>query len=469
MLTSVFGRVGINPGGTGWSRTLALTACVLLVPLRVPAQMFIRVAPPSVDEQNQAPTTAMPNTPGAASTNGPRESVLSGGQVVEMVDANGNQVKPSNPGDWRNWRPTFYGNLQLAFDDNIFIQEHNEKADFITNISPGIVLGWGDYQAELPRLGQFQHQYEVPANDLTASRFLYVDYHPTFEIFASNTQEDTVDEDVVAAGSYQFSRLTLQGNAQYQTLSATDLDVGDRVRRTSALGTVTGTYDYNDKTSVDSTFSATNLRYSGGYESSIEVVDQTFLSTQYGPKTQLAAGVGLGYLIPNQSANQFYEQLLGRVRWSGTDKLNGTGIVGVEVRESNDSNKVNGIFNLTLNYLPFDGTIVIFDAERLTEPSEAELGQDIVLTNVNIQARQRFLGRLYATGLIGYRNANYEHISNTKISRDDNYVELSLGVGTDVTKYAGIQLAWRFADDSSTLAGRTFNDEQVVFQFDVLY
>jgi hypothetical protein len=462
-------------------RVLGVVAALALSPLCVRAQTFIRVAPPSTDEQNQTPVTAMPYDGNAAqnaagSTTSPttsapqREAILSGGQTVEMVDSNGKAVKSANDISWKNWRPTFYADLQLTYDNNIFIQEHHPISDFVTNFSPGIVLGWGDYRSQLPRLGQFEHEYEIPADDLTATRFLYIDYHPTFEIFANQTQEDVVNEDVNVAGSYQFNRLTVTGHAQYQTLSATDLDIGDRVERTTFLGVLGGTYNYNDKTSVDTTATATRLEYSGIYESSTEILDQTFLSFQYAPKTNIGVGAGLGYLVPASSANQLYEQALTRLRWAGTDKLSFDGTFGLEVREStNGTDKVNGIFNLALTYLPFDGTVLIFSGDRLTEPSEAELGQDIDLTELTFQAQQRILGRLYLNGVLGYRNAVYERISGLTINRTDNYVDGSLGVGTDVTKYAGIQLAWRFAANESSYTNRSFHDEQVTLQVDFLY
>ncbi len=450
-----------------------------LAPLPAGAQVFIRVAPPSVQQQDQSSVNAMPvqsgANPAAAGTttpdSGQREAVLSDdGQKVKMVDANGKEVTRSSSA-WKTWRPNFYATLGFTYDDNIFTQRRNKSGDFVTTFAPGIVLGWGDYRAELPPLGQFADVFQIPTDELTANRYLYVDYHPTVEIFANNTQEDTVDEDVVAAGSYQFTKLTLTGRAQYQTLSDTDIDVGDRVDRTVYSGNASGLYKYDDKTSLDGTLSVFSVQFSHIYESSTTYLDQNYLNYQYAPKTNISAGFGIGYLVPKFSANQLYEQALVRAHWNASDKVYLSGVFGVEFRQSTDNaDKINGIFDLAATYLPFDGTSISLTSSRTTLPSEAEFGQDIVLTNVSLQARQRLLGRFYVNGSFNYQNGDYERVSSgIGVARTDNSVNLLVGVGVDVTQYAGIQLAGRFLEDSSTVYIHSFDDEQVSLQFNVLY
>ena len=443
------------------------------------AQTFIRVEPPSTEEQDRTPVTAMPyasasapGSPGApagAGTHGgPREAVLSGRAPAKILDANGKEVKKS--GDWRDWRPTFYADLKLSYDDNIFIQPH-KSGDFVTRFSPGVVLGWGDYRSELPRLGQFQHEFAIPVDDLTSNRYAFIDYHPTLELFASHSSEDTVEEDVHAAGSYQFTKLILQGSAEYKTTSESDIDVGDRVDRTLYSAALTALYTINDRTGLESGFTVTSSQFEGIYESSTEVADRTYLNFQIQPKTNIALGVGFGYLLPEFSANQYYEQLLARARWAASDKLYATGTVGLEVRESTAGiNKVNGVYDGSINYQPLNGTQISLTSSRLSEPSEAEFGQNLVLTNFGLHAQQRFLSRFYVGGGVSYENVSYERVSDgPTITRNDNIVGLDVSVGLDFTQYAGIQLASSFLNNDSTLDTRTFDREEISFQVNVLY
>jgi hypothetical protein len=457
---------------------MALAACVLLVPLRVPAQMFIRVAPPSVNQQDQDAVSASPygsgGTPqpqaGGSSTGGQREAILlDNGQNVSMVDSNGAPIKKSD-GWFGDWRPNFYASLVLAYDDNIFTQR-KKVADFVTTFSPGIVLGWGDYRSEIPPGGNYGTEFTIPLDIDTAYRYFYIDYHPTVEIFAKTTGEDDVEEDAIMSGSYLFSKLTLQGRLQYQTLSDTDIDVGDRVDRTIYSGLLAGTYSFDDKTSLESTLTVTSEQFSGGYESYSEIVDRTYVNYQYGPKTVASVGAGLGYLTPQSSANQIYEQLLSRVRWTVSDKLYLTGTLGVEFRQSDDGiDKIDGVYDAAATYLPFDGTSLALTSSRLTEPSDAEFGQDIVVTNVQLQVTQRFLGKFYTSGSVEYQNANYERVSSgSGFTRTDNTVNLLLSVGMNITKYGGVQLAYRLYDNESTLYARSFNDNQVSLRLNALY
>ena len=465
-------------------RALALVlaaACALMPPMTARAQMFIRVAPPSVQQQDQSvqqqaqsALTAMPNNPSAgAATAAPgtqSEAVLSdNGQPVKILDANGKEVKKSSS-LWANWRPTFYADLRLTYDDNIFIQPR-KSGDFVTSFSPGIVLGWGDYRSALPRLGNFAHEYDIPVDELTPKRYLYIDYHPTVEIFASHTGENTVEEYLAAAGSYEFSKLTLQGQAGYQTLSDTDIDAGDRVDRTLYSASLLGIYTIDDTTSLESGLTENSAEFSHQYESSSEVADRTYLDYQYAPKTNLSVGAGLGYLVPQRTADQLYEQFLGRVRWSASDKLFVSGTVGIEFRQGTAGiDKLNAVFDGAVNYLPFDGTQLSLITSRATAPSDAELGQDVVLTSVAVQGQQRFLTRLFIGCSAQYENLSYQRVSSgLGLARNDNVYNIELTLGLDFTKYAGIQLAGTFAQDDSTLKATTFDDQQVSLRMNVLY
>lgn len=406
------------------------------------------------------------SSPGAA----PQEAILSDtGSVVKVVDANGKEVKK---GAWElnGWRPTFSLNVGISYDNNIFIRR-NKTGDFITSIQPGIVLGWGDYRAELPRLGQFAHEYEIPVDDLTAQRYLYISYDPTIQRFASNTSQDAVDENLLISGSYQVSKVVVQGSFQYQTLSNADIDVGDRVNRTLYTGTLSGLYTVDDKTSFESNFVTNSVEYDKLYQSSVEVSDSNYLDYQLAPKTNVAVGIDLGYLMPELSANQFYQQFLGRVRWAASDKLYANLTAGVEFREANDgTSKVEVVFDGLMNYAPFDGTRVLFAAKRAANPASDELGQDIVVTSVTLGVQQRLFGRVYASASAVYANSDYQQFSpGSGLNRTDDTVGLTFNIGADVSKYAGIQLATRFLEDDSNLKDRSFDEDVVTLQCDLTY
>jgi hypothetical protein len=457
-------------------RAGALGLALAGAPMVCTAQTFIRVTPPSTSQQDQGTVNAMPNTNvgaqvGAAGPGGgSQEAILSDtGSVVKVVDASGKEVKKGAL-SLNGWRPTFSLNVGISYDNNIFIQR-NKTGDFITSIQPGIVLGWGDYRAELPRLGQFAHEYEIPVDDLTAQRYLYITYDPTIQRFADHSSQDAVDENLFIAGSYQVSKVVVQGSFQYQTLSNADIDVGDRVDRTLYSGTLSGLFTVDTKTSVESDLVINSTEYDQFYQSSVDVSDSNYLDYQLAPKTNIAVGFDVGYLMPQLSANQFYQQLLGRVRWAASDKLYASLTAGVEFREANGgTSKVDAVFDGSLNYAPFDGTRFLFAAKRAANPASDELGQDIVITSVTFGVQQRLFGRVYASASAVYGNADYQQFSSgSGINRSDDTVGLVFNVGADVSKYAGIQLATRFLEDNSNLKDRSFDEDVVTLQCDLTY
>jgi hypothetical protein len=457
-----------SAAGAGVVRFVCACAAILAaMPLDCQAQTFIRMAPPSVQQQDQATVNAMPNPSGAAGN-----PTAAQGQGEAVLDSSSAEITDESGGRFgiHGWRPSFYLNIALGYDSNIYFKP-NGTADFVSSVSPGIVFGWGDYRALLPQVGRFAPEYQIPTDTLTEDRYFYVDYHPTFQIFADHSSEDSVDEYLLMAGSYQFPKLLLQGGFRLQKLSDAEIDAGTRVDRTLITTSVTGGYVVDDKTSVDTTLSDYDAEYQGRYESSEDVRLVSFLNYQVASKTSVSAGVSVGYVTPELSADQFYQQVEARARWTASDKLVASGTGGVEVREVDGGKTlINPVFDLTVNYAPFDGTHFLLDASRIAEPSDVELGNDLLLTVAQLGVTQRLYGRVYVTGSVSYGDADYQTLSaNQGVSRTDNYFSLSLGAGMDVTKYAGIQIASQYLKDDSSMSSRSFDEAKVFVQVDLKY
>ena len=367
------------------------------------------------------------------------------------------------------FRPIFYLNTTLAYNDNIFIRPV-KTGDFVTTFEPGVIFAAGDFRDVLPRLGNIPHVYAPPADDTLPQRYVYLDYHPTFYIFAKNGQQDAVDESVSLLGGYAFPKLLLNGDLQYLKLSSEDLDAGKRVDRSFYMGNVTSTYTYSDKTSLEFNFYANDREYPDPYVSSTEVINRDYIDYLYGPKTSLSAGVAFGHISYDTSADQTYEQFLLRLTRMQLVKIDFTVEGGLDYREnSSGGDMATGIFDLNATFRPYDGTSLSFIASRDIEPSA--LRNDVITyTRVGISAQQRLLYRIYLTLQGTYANAVYKAVADVPTpSRKDDSEELDVTLDTDVTRYASIQVSYVFRNDASSSGERTFTQNIGSFKLQLTY
>ena len=402
------------------------------------------------------PTIRQPPSGTVAGSGLPVTSLQGGSNVIDLTGGHGLTILT----DRAAWRPIFYLNVGVAYNDNIFI-DANKRGDAITTIEPGIILALGDFRDVLPRLGTFEHVYLDPLDDTDApQRYIYLDYHPSIYVFARTSSQNAVDESLNLYGNYNFPKLGLALHAQYQKLSIEDIDAGDRIDREFYTLDLTAFYEQSTKTSWEFDFGVRDREYQAPYTSSTELVSQNFLNYAYGPKTQFSVGFAVGYLDYRNIVNQTYQQGLLRVTSVQFAKLDFVASGGIEYRENigGNNNVIGGIFNVTANFHPYDGTIVTLLASRDTEPS-AIANEDVTYTRVGVSLNQRFLSRIYLTLSASYGNSDYSTVqTGQSLSRTDNVEEFFASVGTDVTAYATLQCTYQFRNSTSTEAGRTYTE-----------
>ncbi len=376
-------------------------------------------------------------------------------EVIDLTGGRGAAVAMARV----KWRPIFYLNAGIAYNDNILIQSHKE-GDVVNTLEPGIILALGDFREMLPRQGNFTHVFDPPTDDADPTqRFVYLDYHPSFYLFDEHGSENAVDESATLLGGYNFARLALGIRAVYQKLSIEDIDAGTRVDRDFYTLNLTSLYQYDDKTGLEFNLICNDREYQAPYDSSTEVISQNYLDYAYGSKTQFSAGLTLGYVDYHSITNQLYEQALLRVTSVQFVKLSLTLNGGIEFRQNQDaSDTVDGIFDLNASYQVFDGTTVAFVASRETEPSALQ-DEDVTYTRVGFSVQQRFLSRIYMTLRGTYANADYKTVAaGQTLARSEDFEEVYLGLGADVTQYASVQFSYLFRNSTSTLFDRTFTE-----------
>ena len=349
--------------------------------------------------------------------------------------------------------------MRGTYDDNIGLTSQGQISDYYVRIDPTIDLGFGDTGAD-------------------AANFLNLEYDPDILLFFDHSNFNTLQHVIHLAAQSNLSRLTLGMSEDAQFLKGSDvnqatttgtfvnavnLDVRGQPEVNTFNTQFTAAYDLSGKTSI-----------SGGVQWSVSDYSQfisyqtmsgsLFLNYIYGPKLNVGIGGSGGREFVDQpTPDQTFEQGNVRLAYVLTGKLNANASAGVEFRQfdSGRSDYVSPVFQLSLNYTPFDGSSFSLTGSRNTTASASLAGQDFSSTQFTVSGRQRLLQRFFVSLTVGYENLTYLNtLADVGSTRDDNYYFLEPAIDVTITRFwtAGCYYLHRENDSSLSIFG--FDENQ---------
>jgi hypothetical protein len=411
---------------------------------------------PPVPEQPEKPAEAEPQPP-IFPPNEPTPITLSPVQSLEPV-----------PDDLPKWRFHFGLDTSVTYDDNIFIQPTQRQADVYFGITPILATGWGTFQADPTTVTGVPSRFPEIANKEILGNALYFRYAPTALLFADHTDQNAFNEDVTVAGRWISGRVTLEAEGRFQTLSAPNIDVGNRIHSEVTGGFLNMNYSLLEKTSLDSRFAMEHDSYQGGLNSTVTSLS-TILNYQALPKTMVGVGAGFGYTTVEDGQDQYFEQGLVHLRYVPTTKVTLDLVGGEEVRQiENGPTRATPVFDFEAIYAAQDSTKILLKISRQTTNSVLYEEQDIEATTFEASIRQRVFQKLYITVSGGYQINDYVN-AGTAANRTDNFSYAGIESSVEVTKWLSMKAGYHFQDDDSSLAQFGFHRNLVDFQINMQF
>lgn len=334
----------------------------------------------------------------------------------------------------------------VNYDDNIFIAPTNEKADFQHTISPGVLLGAGDYENR-------------------SENFAYLDYTPSIILFQENSGSDAVEQDVDFEAQYRFNKLTLGLRQGYIHLTGSDVQVGNRVDRDIFPTQFKADYEITEKTSVDADLTQVISDYKQQFDNTVWKISAY---ANYKPTAKIKLGIGptVGWRDIESNPNQTFQQVNGRVIYDLTEKVTLRAKAGVGFRQTEGGyNKTSPVFGIGGTWTPFDSTTLTLDAYREEYSSTTLVSQNYFATGVSARIRQRFLQKFYLGIGGGYENSEYYRTSASAAptNREDNYYYIRPSFDYQVTEWWSVGLFYMYRTNDSTSATNNFFNNQAGF------
>ena len=371
-----------------------------------------------------------------------------------------------------DWRGHILPHYRLAgyYDDNIFIQHKNPRWDYVGILSAGLRVGWGDVPNPLSilRTGRGVPLLFEPAHAEPHSFFL-ADYTGSRVMFMHTPSQDSFDHDAVVQGAWTDGKLTLGGAVRFVAATASEIDVGNRVRREVLSQTVTARYDITGKSVLEIDLGHANTTYHG-YSPVQQWTGEAWWDWRGLPKTTFGLGLAFGTLDISNNPGQAYERPLFRARWQVGEKLALNGRIGVDFRQIDDGggDHANLVYLVGMEYAPFDGTAVETNTYRDVSGSELLAGECSTHTGVALTIRQRLCRVVHLTLTTGYELIQYHEPAGDS-PRDDRFFFAKLGAAFDITRYGNLLLFYGYQADHSSVVDSSFSDNQFGFEMNLTF
>jgi hypothetical protein len=358
----------------------------------------------------------------------------------------------------------FHYQLRLAvrtvYDDNINLSHDNRISDFYTTIEPSVMIGFGD-------------------TDDRIENYIRLDYMPAVFFFADHSENNSVQHVARLDGQYRINRLTLNLSQMVQIMDGVDvqtqnsagsldqqvnLDVAGRTRFNVYTTHLNAAYYLTGKTFLSSGADYTGTHYSSLISSEI-FSGNFFLNYNYSPKVVVGLG-GTGGVdrVDAPNPDQTFEQINVRFSYQATGKIDFAASGGVEFRHFDGDMReqyVSPVFEIGMNYAPFDGTKISITANRRTLNSAVLVSQDYAVTNISIGVQQRLLQRFFLGVNAGYENSDYfSTIGSTGVGRADNYFFVQPSIAVKVTRFWTVGAYYLHRTNDSSFDAFSFHDNQ---------
>ena len=443
------------PHSRRWLQAVILIACALSLPTMAVFAEEPLVASVATTEPNAsiAPEQSIdlnsevnPPLPVAAT-----DPVVNNSPAPSAVDS----------GIPRRFHYQFRLSIRGVYDDNINLSQTNKISDYYTSIEPSIMLGFGDTEGR-------------------TENYIRLDYLPAVFLFADHSENNSVQHVVRLDSQYRINRLTLNFSQLVQIMDGVDvqsqnsagsldqqvnLDIAGRTRFNIYSTHANLAYYVTGKTFLSSGADYTATHYSSLISSEV-FSGNFFLNYNYSDKVVVGLGGTFGTdRVDAPNPDQNFEQANLRLSYQATGKIDFAASVGVEFRQFDGDQRgqeVSPVFEIGMNYTPFDGTKLSITANRRVLNSAILSGQDYSVTNLSIGVQQRFARRFFIGLNGGYENSDYfSTIGTAGPSRKDDYFFIQPSIAVSITRFWTVGAYYLHRVNDSSFDAFSFHDNQV--------
>ncbi len=359
--------------------------------------------------------------------------------------------------------------VTAMYDDNLFITSSNRLSDMEWTISPGVTLAAGDVSLYLPgsvTLSQIRNllNYSLLDDSSRPERYLAVDYTPSANLFIDHSKYDNVDHTAGFSTGYDFARLVTGLDLDFSRIAVKDNSIGSRVTRDMIDAKLRSRYELTDRSAFEINGQYRRLSYQNEfYQGYDEFLNEDWFDRKVGARLEIGAGIAFGFVYPQFSSDQTYQQAFLRAIYRLTGKLNVRAYAGAEWRHygSGGGETTDPVFSVEAIYQPRLSTRLTLEGHQRTAPSfGADYNYQIFGFTAGVA--QQLTGSLDAELICSYENVDYVRLSpGLSDNRSDGYLAIRANLGYEFNSHLKAVLFYNRGQDDSNLSRYTYANNLV--------
>lgn len=335
----------------------------------------------------------------------------------------------------------------LTYDDNIFLANTAEESDLIHSVTPGVILGAGDYREQ-------------------SEQFFSASYNANFLFFQDNSGSDSTDHQAAInfGGGDKLSWRFDQSLVTQSDSDVTNTQALGRTKRRAWTSTLSTVYDLSDKTQLESSFAYIYNDYDapGTFDTRR---GQGNILFNYSQTAKLNYGVGVagGYDQSDGGANSVFEQLNVRLVWQASAKLALRAGGGIEFRQFQgiDLDREYLVFDFGADWKVSPLTVASFTAGRAVAPANAGVNTITARNTVGLTLANKIGERITATLVAGYLGTEGNGTAAGVAGSEDDYFYIRPGFAARLSGRSSFAVFYQYRNNSSSTPTGDFSNNQV--------
>lgn len=322
--------------------------------------------------------------------------------------------------------------VEVAYDDNIFLNAINQRGDFVIRVTPKIAYAVGDPVGE-------------------EGAYLRAAYLPTAVVYLDNRDDSRIDHDLSWDTGYRGKMLALAYGGYFRRLGDATADVGSQNERNEYGNEARVSWMVSEKVALEAAAGFGGEDYdSAGLADTQRHFGELAWRYAYSPKTQVLIAYRAGREDVDGTGSQDIQRLSVRLRWSPRQKIDVDLEVGGERREYDNGSDTYPVFEGRFGWRPRAGTSLYLGGYRRMEVSSFLQGQNYSLTGAVAGVSQR-LGPCWTARLEGgFERASYRRVSGIgPAGRLDNIFFIRPALDYAINEDFRVNVFYQYSQDDS--------------------
>jgi hypothetical protein len=300
----------------------------------------------------------------------------------------------------KNWKLRVFTSGTWRHDSNVFLRNTNIESDMMYSFSPGFQYSYGDEQAKLQVLA---------------------DYNAQFNFYDKYSQQNSLNHFLRLSLAYRMKKTSIKLSGLFHQVTGGDLDVGGQASRVQFSPQLQVMYEVSEKVRVglngqlqrthyDALISSTTYRFG------------VFADYSFSPRFRLGLQFNEMLQEVDQSGNQSGQDYLVRLEYEASKKLSLTGSGGVHVLHTTSAGDATlPLGTIGFKYAASPKTTMYANLYARAQNSPSLGGQYFQSEGVLMGIQQQLGSKVTVGADFGYDFSTYHsYVAGTSGTRKDN-------------------------------------------------